>query len=126
MEDEKFYELIDVYRNPPNKGKLEDFDVSEEGYSSTCSDRFTVYIKFDGNKIKKSSFDGVGCVISTISASRLCDALVGKTAEEAQSMTIEDIKKLIGVDQISISRTKCATIALETVKNALSKDHMKA
>ncbi len=121
MDEEKYYEFIDLYKDPEHKGKLEDFDLSEEGYSTSCGDSFSVYIKLDGDKINKVSFDGNGCIISTVSLSKLCGYLPGKDTGEVKNMTLDDIKKLIGIEHIGSSRIGCAMVGLETIKKALAK-----
>ena len=120
MGDDRFYELIDLYKNPEHSGKLDDFDVSSEGYSSSCGDRFRVFIKLDKDRIKDMSFEGDGCVVSTVSLSKVCGYSIGKSVESVKNMGIGEIKKLIGIREISVSRLKCATIGLETIKQALS------
>ena len=121
MDEEKLYDLIEVYRNPPNFGKPESFDIEEEGYSPSCGDRFKVYLCINKKTIEKVSFDGAGCVISTVSASKLCGFVVGKTAEEVEKLTVEDVKNILGIGTISAARVKCATVALGAIKSALKK-----
>ncbi len=121
MDEEKYYEFVDLYKNPEHHGKPEDYDVAEEEHSSSCGDVFKVYIKMDGGRIKNASFDGSGCIISTVSISTTCGEVIGKTADEVQRMNLDDVKRIVGVDQISLSRIKCATIGLETIKKTLYK-----
>ncbi|MCL4399317.1 iron-sulfur cluster assembly scaffold protein [Candidatus Parvarchaeota archaeon] len=123
MDDDRFYQLMEIYRNPEHQGELEDFDRSSEGYSSSCGDRFKVFIKLEKGRIKNISFRGDGCVVSTVSISKVCGYVIGKTAQEVEKMDIEDIKDLIGIQNISVSRVKCATIGLETIKQALLVGH---
>lgn len=121
MDESRYYELVDLYKNPEHKGKLDDFDFKAEEYSSSCGDKFSVYIKMDGERIKEASFEGNGCIISTVSISKVCGAITGKTTGGVESMGLEDVKKLLGIDKISLSRIPCATIGLETIKKALNK-----
>jgi nitrogen fixation NifU-like protein len=117
MEDDKFYELVDLYRNPDHYGKPETFNFSGEGYSASCGDKFRVYLRVEGGIVKDASFEGKGCVISTVSLSKLCSYLIGRKIRDVEEMNLESIKKLIGIADISISRVKCATVGLNTVKN---------
>ena len=119
MDESKYYEFIDLYKNPEHFGKPARFDLSEEGYSQSCGDKFAVYIEMDGGNIRDAFFEGSGCIISTVSLSKLCGAMIGKPVAEVEKMQLADVKKLIGVDQISLSRIPCAMIGLETVKKAL-------
>ncbi len=122
MNEEKYYEFVDLYKNPDHKGKLKDFDFKAEEYSSSCGDVFTVYLKMENGKVKDATFEGNGCIISTVSISKTCGDIVGKTPEEIKKMSLGEIKKIVGVDEISLSRIKCATIGLDTIKEALRND----
>jgi nitrogen fixation NifU-like protein len=121
MDEEKYYDFIDLYKDPEHKGKPEAFDLSEEGYSTSCGDSFNVYIKLDGDRIRDVSFEGNGCIISTVSISKLCGYAVGKNIEDVKKLGLDDIKKLIGIEHISTSRIGCAMVGLETIKKALAK-----
>jgi NifU-like protein involved in Fe-S cluster formation len=121
MEDNKFYELVELYRNPEHYGKLSKYNYSEEGYSPSCGDKFSVYLDVENRIVKNASFDGKGCVISTVSLSKLCEFLVGKRLEEINSMELKDMEKLLGINGISISRVKCATVGLDAVKRIYKK-----
>ena len=120
MEDDKFYELVEAYRNPEHFGKPEKYDYFSDEYSPSCGDKFTVYMDVRDGIIQNTSFYGKGCVISTVSLSKLCGFLIGKRLEDVKNLTLEDIKNLIGIDEISISRIKCATIGLDAVKKLYS------
>lgn len=115
-----YYDMVDLYKNPHHYGKLKEFDLHSEDSSSSCSDSFAVYIKTDAGHIADLSFDGSGCIISTVSMSKVCDFLVGKELSKVKYMGLEDVKKLIGIDKISMNRINCAMIGLETIKKAVS------
>ena len=116
MGDDKFYELVELYRNPEHYGKLSKYNYSEEGYSPSCGDKFSVYLEVENGLIKDASFDGKGCVISTVSLSKLCDFLIDKQIKEVEKMELKDIENLLGIKDISISRVKCATVGLDAIK----------
>jgi len=116
MEDDKFYELVEIYRNPEHYGKLSNYNYTEAGYSPSCGDKFSVYLDVENDIVKDASFDGKGCVISTVSLSKLCSYIIGKPLKEVKEMELKDIKNLLGIDEISISRVKCATVGLDTIK----------
>ncbi|EFD92861.1 MAG: nitrogen-fixing NifU domain protein [Candidatus Parvarchaeum acidophilus ARMAN-5] len=116
MEDDKFYELVELYRNPEHFGKLDKYNYSKESFSPSCGDKFSLYLETKDGKIENASFYGRGCVISTVSLSKLCEFLIGKKIEDVKELNLDSIKKLIGIDEISISRIKCATIGLDALK----------
>jgi nitrogen fixation NifU-like protein len=63
-------------------------------------------------------FTGTGCSISLASASLLCEAIEGKTLDEVKAVTRQDVLDLLGVDELGPVRSKCAMLALKTVKAA--------
>ncbi len=116
MEDDKFYEFLELYRNPEHYGKPGKFSQSESCYSPSCGDRFVVYLELEDGRVKNASFEGSGCVISTVATSKLCSYLIGRSLSDVKEMNLDSIKKLLGVTELSISRVKCATVSLEAVK----------
>ncbi len=110
--------ILDHYKNPRNKGKLKDATVSKEGANPLCGDQITMYLEIRNNRIKKITFDGIGCAISQAAASMLTEELTGKTLDKARKITKEDMLKLLGVD-IGPTRLKCALLALSTLQEAL-------
>ncbi len=82
--------ILDHSRNPRNRGVLEHATHRAEGRNPVCGDQVTVWIDVDdGGVIRKVTFDGKGCAISTASASLMTEALVGRTVEEARRLFAE-------------------------------------
>ena len=76
--------VFDHYKKPRNCHQLTDANRSAEGYNPLCGDKVTVYLKIENGVIADVSFEGLGCAISTASASLMTEALKGKTLEEAE------------------------------------------
>jgi len=111
--------LLDHYRNPKNKRIIEHADIHRKDSNPLCGDSIEIFIKLgDGNKIEDISFQGSGCVISTVSASLLLDELKGKRLEDVEKMSREDMLKLLGLE-LTPSRVKCAMLALSTIKKGI-------
>jgi nitrogen fixation NifU-like protein len=68
--------------------------------------------------IKKVKFTGSGCAISQASASILTEYLTGKSAMETKNLSREDLLRILGVE-LSLTREKCALLALDTFKKSL-------
>jgi NifU-like protein involved in Fe-S cluster formation len=69
--------------------------------------------------VRDVAFTGRGCAISQASASLLTDEIKGKTVEEVEKMTPDNLLDLIGIE-ISPARLKCALLSLDTVARALA------
>lgn len=68
--------------------------------------------------IEDVRFSGIGCAISQASASLLTDEVKKKSVAEALALEPKDILELLGVP-LSLSRTKCGLLSLETLKKTL-------
>ena len=135
---ELYQELIlDHYRRPCNRRKLEQADRTAEGFNPLCGDRITVYAVVEDDVIKDLSFEGSGCAISTASASLMTQKLKGMSLAEAEAVfdrfhamvTDESRRADDGAELGKLAvfsgvrkypaRVKCATLAWHTVKAAL-------
>ena len=74
--------------------------------------------RFDGGRVAQVRFTGSGCAISQASASLVCEAIEGRTLDEVKAITRQDVLDLLGVDDLGPVRSKCAMLALKTVKAA--------
>lgn len=131
--------ILDHNRNPRNFMKRpDDANRSAHGFNPLCGDEFRVHARIDGDGvIQDIGFEGVGCAISTASASLMTEALKGKTETDAAALfkavhdmlttdasldeAMERLGKLsilAGVKDFPM-RIKCATLAWHTLRAAL-------
>ena len=126
--------IIDHSKRPRNRGKLSQATHSSEGYNPLCGDRLTLHLRMEDGRVAESAFEGVGCAISTASASLMTDAIKGKTAHEVESMfgtfhtlLTEDKLPAAELGKLAVfsgvreypMRVKCATLAWHTLRAAL-------
>ena len=117
--------ILEHYRRPHNFGVLEAPTASYEGANPLCGDRITIMLDVKDGVVADVAFTGRGCAISQASASLLTDEIKGKTVEEIEKMTSQDLLDLLGIE-ISPARLKCALLSLDTVTHALSDEGQKA
>ena len=111
--------ILDHYKNPAQKGRLEDSKYAFEDENPLCGDFIHIDIKTnDQGIITDARFDGHGCAISMASADMLLESLIGKTIDEAKKLTKQDILSMLGIE-LSPVRLKCALLPLKVVKAAL-------
>lgn|SRR5690348_5665056 len=131
--------ILEHSKVPRNYRELAGADRHAEGYNPLCGDRFTVYLKMEGDIIRDVAFQGSGCAISKASASMMTQSVKGKTKEEAVAIFDrfhklvtgraaapegQDLGKLSvfsGVSEYPV-RVKCATLAWHTLRAALEED----
>lgn len=127
--------IMDHYKNPRNRGVLEDENIDINMNNPTCGDRVHLTMKVEDGKIVDAKFEGEGCSISMSSASMMTQAIKGKTIEEAlrlsgifsdmmqgkdydDSVDLGDIEALQGVSKFP-ARIKCATLAWKAMEKGL-------
>jgi|ERR1041384_4392731 nitrogen fixation NifU-like protein len=136
MLEELYQEIIlDHYRRPRNRGKVDPADFKAREYNPLCGDELEISAKLADGKISDVKFDGHGCSISQASASIMTQKLIGKTPDEAGAFIhgflrmmrgeipfggkeLGELKALEGVLKFPV-RVKCATLAWHTAQEAL-------
>ena len=80
--------ILDYYKNPRNKGELEDATTKATELNPLCGDRVEFFLQTDTEgKIEKATFTGEGCAISQAATSMLTDFLLGKSLTELEAIT---------------------------------------
>jgi len=114
-----YNETITYYsKTPPNKGVLENADVSFWEENRTCWDDLKVYIIIENNLIKKWSFEGDTAIITTACASIFGESIIGMRIEEIFQLGYSYIEELIEAP-ISSRRRQASVLWLLTTRNAL-------
>ncbi len=122
MSDDIYREIIlDHYRNPRNKGKLEDADVVIHDSNPLCGDIIDIYLKVKDGNIEDIKFDGRGCAISQASASMLTEMIINKPLTNAKDISKDDILENIGLTNLGPARIKCALLSLKVLKMGMVK-----
>lgn len=117
MSDDIYREIIlDHYRNPRNKGKLPDADISTHDSNPLCGDEIDIHMKIFGDKITDVKFEGRGCAISQASASMLTEMVINKPLTNIKDIAKTDILENIGLTNLGPARVKCALLALKVMK----------
>lgn len=127
--------ILDHYRDPRNKGRLDPHDVALERNNPLCGDEIELFLKFEGDDVAGIAFEGKGCSISQASASMMTEKVKGLPAKDAQELaesikrmmageeegnadTLGDLVSLKGVVKYPV-RIKCALLSWNTLLEAL-------
>jgi nitrogen fixation protein NifU and related proteins len=110
--------LMDHYKNPRNKKKINNPDFSSGQQNPSCGDSILVEGKLQDNKIIQIGFDGAGCVVSQAAASMLLQKCIGKTVEDVLKLNKDDILQMIGIP-LGPNRIKCALLSLQALQESL-------
>lgn len=111
--------ILEHYKNPRNKGVLATATFSRRSNNPSCGDDITLQARIDNGRVTDAAFDGVGCAISTASASLLTEYIKGKTVDDLRCIGAQDVLDLLGVD-VNEARMKCAMLPLKALEKGLS------
>ena len=116
MEDLYRENIIEHYKNPSYRGKLDPHDISFADNNPLCGDHIQIDLRVDKEgKVSEARFDGHGCAISQASADLLLESVIGKSIEAGKKLTRQDILDMLGID-LGPVRMKCALLSLKVLK----------
>ena len=111
--------VLDHYRHPRHRGRLEAPDLVGEKDNPICGDRVRIELRIDEEgRVARATFSGDGCIISMAAASMLTEHIHGQPVAELRQLTQKDILALLGVE-LGPARIHCALLPLEALHAAL-------
>ena len=131
--------IMDHYKNPRNKGSLDENTVTIDMNNPTCGDRIHLTLKLNDGIVEDAKFDGEGCSISMSSASMMTQIVKGKKLDEALELAeifskmmlgqdfddekydLGDVEALQGVAKFP-ARIKCATLAWRAMEKGVNNE----
>jgi nitrogen fixation protein NifU and related proteins len=135
-----FQELIlEHYRKPRNKGRLEAPDAEVHMNNPTCGDEVHLQLMLRDGVVADVRFVGDGCSISQASISMMTQLVKGKTPAEARALAdrftalmhgdeaaardraLGDLRALAGVAKFPV-RVKCALLGWNALEEALPRN----
>jgi nitrogen fixation NifU-like protein len=109
---------IEYYLKKVNVGVIENPSV-HLAYTGPCGDTMEVYLKIESNIVKEAKFQAIGCAGAFSSGSALMEMVKGKTLEEAEKITEEDIINFL--EGIPKQKIHCACLAKRTLQKAIKR-----
>jgi len=127
--------ILDHYRAPRNKGRVDPHDVALERNNPLCGDELELFLRYDGDTLEAVGFEGKGCSISQASASMMTEKIQSLSIKDATAVA-ESIKRMMAGEEegdpnelgdlVSLKgvvkypvRIKCALLSWNTLLEAL-------
>ncbi|MHA1727227.1 MAG: iron-sulfur cluster assembly scaffold protein [Promethearchaeota archaeon] len=121
--------VMDYFLNPKNVGPIVNGGADAIGKikSSDCEDLFKIYLKVKRMKnkdiISDIKFQTYGCAAAIASTSMVTVLAKGKTLEEAEKITKEDVAKALG--GLPSEQMHCSNFGVDALREAI-KNYRKA
>ncbi|MDP8206655.1 MAG: SUF system NifU family Fe-S cluster assembly protein [Candidatus Electryonea clarkiae] len=128
--------IMDHYRDPRGRKKIDDADAHSEGKNPTCGDEVEMDVRIKDDIVEEIGVHCAGCAISVASGSMLSEVVEGKSIEEVKTIAAAvkakltggessidlddfgDLDVLKGVQQFPV-RIKCALLSWVTLMNSI-------
>jgi len=135
--------ILDHYKNPRNRGELDDRTVEIHMRNPTCGDDIKLQLRIEEDHIADIKFLGDGCSISQASVSMMSTILKGKPLDEAREVALRftrmmhgdeeaardpqlgNLRSLAGVSKFPV-RIKCALLGFDALQEAMKKNRQEA
>ena len=114
--------VIEHFREPHNRGKLENYSSIGKVGNIVCGDVMWLYIKVDKDDADRDiitdiSWETFGCTAAIATSSMVSDLAKGKTLEEAIAVTNQDVASELG--GLPPVKMHCSALAADALNEAI-------
>jgi len=118
--------LLDHYRHPRNRGRLEALDGSSgsgnvlaaEEYNPLCGDRVSIEALVEEGRVVEARFDGRGCALCIGAASILTETVQGRSLDELRGLGLDEFLAELQ-SEVRPARLKCALLPWMAFRHAV-------
>ena len=114
--------VIEHFREPHNRGKLDEYSAIGKVGNIVCGDVMWLYIKVDQDEagrdiITDISWETFGCTAAIATSSMVSDLAKGKTVEEAIAVTNQNVASELG--GLPPVKMHCSALAADALNEAI-------
>lgn len=111
--------LLNHFEHPRNSGELLKADVQVRIENPACGDILELAVQMEAGRIAAIRFRAQGCVATVACASAMTELAKGKTAEEAATISKDEIAESVG--GLPPASGHAAQLAVDGLRAALKK-----
>ncbi|MBN2053184.1 iron-sulfur cluster assembly scaffold protein [Candidatus Woesearchaeota archaeon] len=109
--------VLKEFQSPSNMGSIENPDGHGIVGNPTCGDIMEVFLKIKNGRIADIKAKTFGCVAAIATTSVMTKLVKGKTIEEAEKVTKNDIIKKFG--EMPPIKVHCSILGMEALHKAI-------
>ena len=109
--------VMEHFQNPRIVGEIKDADGIGTVGNPSCGDIMSIYIKVENNVIADIKFKTFGCGAAIATSSITTEMVKGKTVEEAERLTRNDVANALG--GLPPIKMHCSNLATDALKAAI-------
>ena len=109
--------VMELFKNPHNMGRIENADAVGKVGKPVCGDIMYIYLIVKDNVIEDIKLETFGCAAAIATSSMVTDLAKGKTLEEAEKMTKQDVADALG--GLPVIKLHCSVLAIDCLKKAI-------
>lgn len=109
--------VMDHFKNPRNMGELKNPDGVGRVGNPICGDVMEIQLRVKDDKIADIKFQTFGCVAAIATSSMLTELAKGKTLDEAEKISNNDVAQTLG--GLPPIKMHCSNLAADALKAAI-------
>lgn len=109
--------VMEHFTSPKNVGEIEDADGVGEVGNPVCGDMMSFYIKVKDDRIVDVKFKTFGCVAAISVSSMVSEMAMGKTLDEARSITNKSVAEAL--EGLPKEKMHCSNLGAEALAKAI-------
>lgn len=111
-------EILEHYKYPRNRGRIEKPDITYFDTNPLCGDECRIDLSVKDGRVTEIKFEAKGCAISQAATSMLSEMIEDKTLEEIKQIGKKELLKELGLE-LGPVRLKCALLCLKVLKSGV-------
>lgn len=114
-------QILEHYKHPQNRDRVEDATGEAEVANPSCGDDLHITVRVEDGVVEEAGFEGEGCALSVAYASALTEHVQGRDVDGVKSLAGEDVFALLNLDREEVSpmRHKCVLLAKQGIDEAI-------